>query len=125
MPNFLPILNSELKPESVTLVVSDKMKDRAEWLKKEIAKHQFEILPDIEIGGAETDINAIQDALMVWAVKNPKLMRESVLNATGGDEADGDCCAGSLPNGGTARLLRGCGDRQRFMGVGRECELEA
>ena len=34
MPNFLPILNSELKPEAVTLVVSAKMKDRAAWLKK-------------------------------------------------------------------------------------------
>lgn len=84
MPNFLPILNSELKPESVTLVVSDKMKDRAEWLKKEIAKHQVEILPDIEIGGTETDINAIQESLMAWEDKNSDLMKDSVLNATGG-----------------------------------------
>lgn len=84
MPNFLPILNSELKPKAVTLVVSDKMKNRAEWLKKEIAKHQVEILPDIEIGNAETDINAIQQSLLEWADKNPDLMSGSFLNATGG-----------------------------------------
>ena len=84
MPNFLPILNSELKPEVVTLVVSDKMKDRAGWLKKEIAKHQVAVLPDIEIGNAETDIAAIQDTLMKWADERPDLMDESVLNATGG-----------------------------------------
>ena len=84
MPNFLPILNAAMKPDSVTLVVSDKMKNRAEWLKKEIAKHQVEILPDIEIGNAETDINAIQNALMEWADKNRDVMTESFLNATGG-----------------------------------------
>lgn len=84
MPNFLPILNSELKPEAVTLVVSDKMKDRAGWLKKEIAKHQVAVLSDIEIGNAETDITAIQDILMKWADERPDLMAESVLNATGG-----------------------------------------
>lgn len=84
MPNFLPILNSELKPEAVTLVVSDKMKDRAGWLKKEIAKHQVAVLPDIEIGNAETDIAAIQDALMKWADEHKVLMEESVLNVTGG-----------------------------------------
>ena len=33
MPNFLPILDAALKPDSVTLVVSAQMKDRAEWLK--------------------------------------------------------------------------------------------
>ena len=68
----------------MTLVVSDKMKDRAEWLKKEIAKHQVEILPDIEIGGTETDINAIQESLMAWEGTNSDLMKDSVLNATGG-----------------------------------------
>ena len=84
MPNFLPFLNKALKPESVTLVVSEKMKDRAEWLKAEIGKHQVEILPDIEIGNAETDISAIQNILMKWADEHQELMSESVLNVTGG-----------------------------------------
>ncbi len=84
MPNFLPFLNRALKPESVTLVVSETMKNRAQWLKAEIAKHQVEILPDIEIGNAETDIAAIQDILMKWADNHSDLMRESVLNVTGG-----------------------------------------
>ncbi len=84
MPNFLPILNSELKPEAVTLVVSAKMKERAEWLKTEIAKHQVKVLPDIEIGNAETDIAAIQGILIEWAEKHKALMEESVLNVTGG-----------------------------------------
>lgn len=84
MPNFLPFLNKALKPESVTLVVSEKMKNRAEWLKAEIAKHQVEILPDIEIGNSETDISAIQTILMKWADEHKELMSESVLNVTGG-----------------------------------------
>ena len=50
MPNFLPVLNRDLKPDSVTLVVSDGMRNRAEWLKNEIKKLQVEIKPDIEIG---------------------------------------------------------------------------
>ena len=54
MPNFLPILNRRLKPESVTLVVSERMRARAEWLKREIAKHQVAILDDIDIGGSGT-----------------------------------------------------------------------
>lgn len=84
MPNFLPFLNKTLKPESATLVVSEKMKDRAEWLKAEIAKHQVEILPNIEIGNSETDIAAIQASLMKWADEHSNLMSESVLNVTGG-----------------------------------------
>ena len=84
MPNFLPILNQKLKPEAVTLVVSDKMKDRAAWLKTEIAKHQVTVLPDIEIGNAETDIADIQDILMKWADEHKALLEESVLNVTGG-----------------------------------------
>lgn len=84
MPNFLPILNSELKPESVTLVVSEKMKNQAQWLKNEIAKHQVAILPDIEISNHETDIAAIQDLLIGWSDKNADVMKDSVLNATGG-----------------------------------------
>ena len=84
MPNFLPILNQELKPDSVTLVVSDKMRDRAEWLKNEIAKHQVTILPDISIGSNASDINAIQNILMEWAGTNSEVFSDSVLNVTGG-----------------------------------------
>ena len=84
MPNFLPVLNRELKPDSVTLVVSRAMKNRAEWLKDEIKKHHVEIKPDIDIGNSETDIAAVQEALMKWAGENEDLMNESVLNVTGG-----------------------------------------
>ncbi len=84
MPNFLPVLNRDLKPDSVTLVVSDGMRNRAEWLKNEIKKLQVEIKPDIEIGKSETDIAAVQEALMKWAGENEDLMSESVLNVTGG-----------------------------------------
>ena len=84
MPNFLPILNHDLKPDSVTLVVSDKMCNRAEWLKNEIAKHQVAILADISIGSNASDINAIQNALMEWAGENGAVFSDSVLNVTGG-----------------------------------------
>ena len=84
MPNFLPILNSELKPDSVTLVVSDKMRNRAEWLKNEIQKHQVKILPDILIGANTSDINTIQNVLMDWAVANGEVFADSMLNVTGG-----------------------------------------
>lgn len=84
MPNFLPILDKELKPDSVTLVVSTKMRDRAEWLKKEIAKHRVEILPDIDVGESAADIHSIEERVMEWADKNKELMSQSTLNVTGG-----------------------------------------
>ena len=41
MPNFLPVLNKELKPTTVTLAVSSKMQHRAQWLKNEIEKLSY------------------------------------------------------------------------------------
>jgi hypothetical protein len=84
MPNFLPILNVELRPDTVTLVVSDKMKDRAMWLKTEIEKHQVKILPDISIGSNVSNIAEIQAKLLRWADENSLLMENSALNVTGG-----------------------------------------
>ena len=84
MPNFLPILNPELKPDAVTLMVSDKMKKQAMWLKAEIVKHGVEILPDLEIGNDETDVAKIQDHLLDWVDQNKELADNSVLNVTGG-----------------------------------------
>ena len=84
MPNFLPILNKRLKPESVTLVVSERMRARAEWLKREIAKHQVAILDDIDIGGSAGDIAALDAKLTAWVDAHPGLVKTSVLNVTGG-----------------------------------------
>jgi len=84
MPNFLPILNKEIKPDSVTLVVSSKMKKRAEWLKTEIGKHQVAVHDDIDVGDDVSDINRIQDTLANWADANKELLERSVLNVTGG-----------------------------------------
>ena len=84
MPNFLPILNAEMKPDSVTLVVSHKMRQRAEWLKSEIKKHQVQVLSDIELGDDVSDINTIQGVLMGWADNNKDLFNQSILNVTGG-----------------------------------------
>ena len=84
MPNFLPILNPELKPDAVTLMVSDKMRNQAIWLKAEIVKHGVEILPDLEIGNNETDVAKIQDHLLDWVDQNKELADNSVLNVTGG-----------------------------------------
>ncbi|MBP5509329.1 MAG: DUF1887 family protein [Kiritimatiellae bacterium] len=84
MPNFLPILNQNLRPDTVTFVVSDKMGKRAEWLKNEIAKHQIRILPDIPIGNDTSDIQTIQNALLGWTESNADVFAHSVLNVTGG-----------------------------------------
>ena len=84
MPHFLPILNSEIKPRSVTLVISKKMQNRANWLKAEIEKHQVEILEDILIGDDVSDIASIQNALMEWMYENEEVSSRSVLNVTGG-----------------------------------------
>ena len=84
MPNFLPVINRETRPDSVTLIVSERMRRRAEWLKAEIAKHQVKVLEDVEIGDDVSDINAIQNAIMNWAGDNEKLFGDSVLNVTGG-----------------------------------------
>ncbi len=84
MPNFLPVLNKDLKPKSVTLAVSNKMQSRAQWLKKEIEKHQVQILPDIELGENVADVNIVQSVFMKWADDNKELFKNSVLNVTGG-----------------------------------------
>lgn len=84
MPNFMPILNPELKPVSVTLVVSDRMKPNAEWLKQQIHAQQVEVLDDIPIGDNASDVNAIQNVLTDWAVGHEELLEKSTLNVTGG-----------------------------------------
>ena len=84
MPNFLPILNSEMRPASVTLVVSERMRSRAEWLKREIGKHQVAILPDIDVGNCVSDIKAMQDVFLKWGGDHPEVFSESILNVTGG-----------------------------------------
>lgn len=84
MPNFLPVLNHDLRPDSVTLVVSGRMKDRAQWLRTEIEKQQVRVLDDIDIGDDVSNINEIQKRLLEWADGNGSLMDDSVLNATGG-----------------------------------------
>ena len=104
MPNFLPILNRELKPDSVTLVVSDAKRNRAEWLKAEIAKHQIEILPDVSIGNDASDIHAVENRLMEWCDANRDLFADSVLNVTGGTK----------PMAIAAQEVFRCGDRPVF-----------
>jgi hypothetical protein len=84
MPNFLPVLNKELKPTTVTLAVSSKMQRRAQWLKNEIEKHQVQILPDIELGENVADVNMVQSVFVKWADDNKELFENSVLNVTGG-----------------------------------------
>lgn len=84
MPNFLPILDKETRPNVVTLVVSNRMRNRAEWLKKEIEKCKVEVALDIDIGDSEANIAAIYDILEAWSKANSDLFQNSVLNLTGG-----------------------------------------
>lgn len=84
MPNFLPILDKETRPNVVTLVVSNRMRNRAEWLKKEIEKCKVKVALDIDIGDSEANIAAIYDKLEAWSKANSDLFQNSVLNLTGG-----------------------------------------
>lgn len=84
MPNFLPLLNLEMKPDSVTLVVSERMSDRAEYLKCEIKKLGISVEDDIGIGMDTADIPRIQQRLLDWAAAHEELFSKSCLNVTGG-----------------------------------------
>ena len=84
MPNFLPVLNKSLRPETVTLVVSSKMTSRAAWLRSEIERQQVRVLDDILIGDEVADLNGIQKKLIEWADAHKELVARSILNVTGG-----------------------------------------
>lgn len=87
MPNFLPILNEDLHPASVTLVVSSKKKLHADWLEAEIRKHQVKVLPRIDLGDEISHVGVLENKFIAWNEDNQDLMSRSVLNVTGGTKA--------------------------------------
>ena len=84
MPNFLPVLNAEVRPDTVTLVVSNKMRSRAQWLREAMVCQQVKVLDDIDVGDAQNDIVAVEDRLLEWAIAHEAVLNDSVLNVTGG-----------------------------------------
>jgi len=86
MPNFLPLLSPERRPASVTLVVSDAMRARGEWLKACVKRLGIRVEDDIKIDNA-ADIAGIQEALVRWQCGHGELSAHSVLNVTGGTKA--------------------------------------
>ena len=43
VPNLLPVLQPETRPDKVVLAVSERMREKAEWLAGEIKKRQIAV----------------------------------------------------------------------------------
>lgn len=82
MPNFLPMLQRDLKPDRVTLVVSEKMKELANFFRKSLEEIQIEVTDDIYIGANESNIAEIEEVLVNWLDQNNH--DGIMLNVTGG-----------------------------------------
>lgn len=84
IPNFLPMLQPELKPIEVTLVVSEKMRNKATWLRKIIEAHQVHVTQDLSLGDI-SDINKMEDVFLCW-LDTQKDKDGIALNVTGGNK---------------------------------------
>lgn len=80
MPNFLPAICDETRPEEVTLVVSAKMKAKAGYLRAALEKRQIKVAKDIDIGDDTSNMANVQNILMPWLDKH----MDYTLNVTGG-----------------------------------------
>lgn len=81
-PNLLPLLDDQLKPESVILLVTPQMKSKAEWLANVITPRGIRV-EKVEISAA-ADFTAIQEILFNIVGKYEENPDEIALNATGG-----------------------------------------
>ena len=79
LPNLLPLLQPETRPERVVLAVSDRMREKAAWLRREIERRiPVEELPLPDAYG----LSDLQDRLVAWLADHEG--EEVALNATGG-----------------------------------------
>ena len=81
MPNFLPALEPALRPDRVTLAVSDPMRLKADALRTEFTHLGIPVDNDIPIGDP-SDIAAIEATIVAWI--DAHAGEDIVLNLTGG-----------------------------------------
>lgn len=81
MANFLPVLDDNLQPTEVTLVVSAQMQAKANFLREQIRQLGIGITEDLVVSDP-SNISRLQDEFMEWVDKNNH--DDYVLNATGG-----------------------------------------
>jgi len=81
-PNLLPLLDDQLKPQNVILLVTPQMKEKAEWLANVITPRGIRV-EKIEISTA-ADFSAIQEKLFSIIELHAENPGEIALNATGG-----------------------------------------
>ena len=81
MPNFLPLLSEELRPDSVTLAVSPQMSAKAEALRQEIISLGIGVHDNLPVA-SPSDIPAIQAAIIGWIDAHAD--EDIALNLTGG-----------------------------------------
>lgn len=85
MPNFLPCLDTLLRPDEVTLIVSDteKIKQKAKYLNQVIRQKGISISEDIVVSKTY-DVKEMQDKILEWIDGHNQDFNEYCLNATGG-----------------------------------------
>lgn len=80
IPNLLPLLQPETRPDRVVMAVSERMREKAAWLKREIEKRNIAVeelpLPDAY------DIPGLQECFMNWLAAHEDA--DVALNITGG-----------------------------------------
>ncbi len=84
IPNYLPTVDENLKPDVVTFVVSGKMEATAQRLRKIFKENQIAVTEDIKLTDA-FDIAKIQKQMENWINENDN-GDEIILNATGGNK---------------------------------------
>ena len=80
MPNFLPVLNKELRPNKVTLAVTAQMRNKAFAL-REALEVQGILVDELPITN-NTDLSAMLETFMAWL--DERQDEEILLNVTGG-----------------------------------------
>lgn len=80
IPNLLPVIQPETRPDQVVLAVSDRMQEKADWLEREIRNRQIVVerlpLPDAY------DVLRLQDIFLEWLIAHEQ--EDVALNVTGG-----------------------------------------
>ncbi len=80
MPNFLPVLNEALRPESVTLAVTSRMAAKAALLREGLKMRGIPV-EELPIGNL-SDLDALQGAFVDWVAAHES--EDVALNVTGG-----------------------------------------
>ena len=81
VPNYLPVLEEELRASKVTLAVTGKMLPKAQFLQKVLESHNIET-EQLLLGKDSSAFDQLQDMIIQWLEENEK--DNVILNLTGG-----------------------------------------